>query len=189
MEGWRIYIFSLFISLASQSLTAHTCRRCWLKGLHWFGLWFMQKTQYRKMLLIRLSFIKKRQSLTPSNSITCRVCAMFTSHIECFWLFAQPCSLIYTASTELVKSFNGPFPSTLQYFGRCPGPKAEVHIKTLSVRLIKQMRFPLNGVPVVKRRTCMIYSWRCLFPVAFVENMMERMTALLLKRVEWLRAV
>lgn len=57
------------------------------------------------------------------------------------------------------------------------------YIKILSLCVIKQMQFPLNGVPIVKARTYMIYSWLCLFRGASVENMMERMTALLLKSV------
>lgn len=77
-------------------------------------------------------------------------------------------------------------PFSRQDLGGRPGqtrPPAEVYIKLLSLCVIKQLRFPLNGVPIVKARTYMIYSRLCLFRGASVENMMERMTALLLKSV------
>ncbi len=62
-------------------------------------------------------------------------------------------------------------------------PAATVYVKILSPCVIKSMQFPVNVTPIVRARTYMIYSWLWLFQGASVENMMERVTALLLKSV------
>lgn len=48
---------------------------------------------------------------------------------------------------------------------------------------LNKIQFSLNCMAVVKGSTRMIYSWLCHFQGAFVENMMECVTAPLLKSV------
>lgn len=62
-----------------------------------------------------------------------------------------------------------------------PAQQLNVHQKYCH-SVIKQMQFPHNGVSILRARAYMIYSWLCLFQGAS-ENMMERLTALLLKSV------
>lgn len=58
------------------------------------------------------------------------------------------------------------------------------HIKILSLFFLKnKIQFSLNCMAVVKGSARMIYSWLCHFQGAFVENMMECVTAPLLKSV------